>query len=360
MEHTKNRFFWILPVLFGALTLACWLHRPQEESLTERRKLAQLPDLTWRSVQSGSFASGFESYTQDQFPLRETFRQAKALFSLRVLGRLDNNGIYESKDGFLAQLEYPMDETSVDYAASRFQAVYDRYLSGSNRVYVSVIPDKSQFLNVPKLSYGDFIARLQADIPFAAYLDISDTLTLDSFYRTDTHWRQEAIFPAAQRLAAGMGKTLTADYTVQTAKTDFCGVYAGQSALNPKGEPLNYIWTPDWDSVTVWDREHDRAAGIFDWDALEGRDPYAFFLSGSVSLITLTNPEATTQDRLLLFRDSFGSSIAPYFLEQYREVTLVDIRYLSPERLEKLLDFTDCDVLFLYSTLVLNNSGTIK
>ena len=360
MEHTKNRFFWILPVLFGALTLACWLHRPQEESLTERRKLAQLPNLTWRGLQSGSFASSFESYTQDQFPLRETFRQAKALFSCRVLGRLDNNGIYESRDGYLAQLEYPMDEASVDYAASRFQAVYDRYLSGSDRVYVSVIPDKSQFLDVPKLDYNAFASRLQAGMPFATRLDISDTLTLNSFYRTDTHWRQEAIFPAAERLAAGMGKNLKLDYTVQTAKIDFRGVYAGQSALNPKGEPLNYIWSPQWDSVTVWDREHDRAVGIYDWEALEGRDPYECFLSGSVSLITLTNPKAATQDRLILFRDSFGSSIAPYFLEQYREVILVDIRYLSPERLGKLLDFTDCDVLFLYSTLVLNNSGTIK
>ena len=47
-------------------------------------------------------------------------------------------------------------------------------------------------------------------------------------------------------------------------------------------------------------------------------------------------------------------------LEQYREITLVDIRYLSPERLGKLLDFTDCDVLFLYSSLVLNNSETLK
>ena len=74
----------------------------------------------------------------------------------------------------------------------------------------------------------------------------------------------------------------------------------------------------------------------------------------------MVNPNAESEDRLILFRDSFGSSIAPYFLESYREVTLVDIRYLSPERLGKLLDFTDCDVLFLYSTLVLNNSETIK
>ena len=88
--------------------------------------------------------------------------------------------------------------------------------------------------------------------------------------------------------------------------------------------------------------------------------PYVMFLSGSKGLIQLTNLKAPSDKNLILFRDSFGSSIAPYFLEQYREITLVDIRYLSPERLGKLLDFTDCDVLFLYSSLVLNNSETLK
>ena len=75
--------------------------------------------------------------------------------------------------------------------------------------------------------------------------------------------------------------------------------------------------------------------------------------------MTLENPQAP-DNRLILFRDSFGSSIAPYFLEQYREITLVDIRYVSPQRLGKLVDFADCDVLFLYSSLVLNNSETLK
>ena len=227
----KNRFFWALPILYIALTLACWLHAPNSESLSERRKLAQMPKLSWSAIQSGSFASNFESYTQDQFPLRETFRQAKALFSVKVLGRQDNNQIYESKNGFLAKLEYPMKETSVDYAASRFQAVYDRYLSGNDRVFVALIPDKAAYLEgIPKLSYADFANRLKEKTPFASFIDLSGSLTLDSFYKTDTHWRQEQLGDAAGTVAAAMGKKLTMDYETRLATEDFLGVYAGQSA----------------------------------------------------------------------------------------------------------------------------------
>ena len=357
----KNRLFWALPILYIALTLACWLHTPNSESLSERRKLAQMPKCTWSAIQSGSFASNFESYTQDQFPLRETFRQAKALFSVKALGRQDNNQIYESKDGFLAKLEYPMKEASIDYAASRFQAVYDRYLSGTDRVFVALIPDKAAYLErIPKMSYADFANRLEEKTPFASFIDLSDSLTLDSFYKTDTHWRQEKLGKAANIIAAAMGKELTMDYETRLATENFLGVYAGQSALPVRGEPLYYLWNDSFDTLEIQDRERNRKIGVYDLTALDGRDPYELYLSGSLSLITVKNPNASSDDRLILFRDSFGSSIAPYFFESYAEVTLVDIRYLNVERLGAFLDFENSDVLFLYSTLVLNNSETLK
>ena len=84
------------------------------------------------------------------------------------------------------------------------------------------------------------------------------------------------------------------------------------------------------------------------------------FLSGSKSLLTIENPNASTDKELIVFRDSFGSSIAPLFAEGYAKITLVDIRYISPNMLGRFIEFTNQDVLFLYSTSVLNNSITIK
>lgn len=43
-------------------------------------------------------------------------------------------------------VEYPLNESSLDRAAGRFQYLYDKYLNGSNRVFLSVIPDKDCFL----------------------------------------------------------------------------------------------------------------------------------------------------------------------------------------------------------------------
>lgn len=239
--------------------------------------------------------------------------------------------------------------------------MYDRYLSGSSRVYLSVIPDKGYFLEgIPKMDHGAFVSRLREKTPFAAYIDLFPTLTLDSYYRTDTHWRQEAILPAAQALAKAMGKEIGSGFSVADTGICFKGVYAGQSALPVSGESMYYVTSPTLSAATVWDGEQGKAIGVYDFDRLTGRDPYEFYLSGSLSLVTLRNEKAAGKDRLILFRDSFGSSIAPYFLDCYQEVTLVDIRYIPVNRLGRLLDFENADVLFLYSTLVLNHSETLK
>ena len=84
------------------------------------------------------------------------------------------------------------------------------------------------------------------------------------------------------------------------------------------------------------------------------------FLSGSLPLLTITNQAAETDRELILFRDSFGSSIAPLLTSGYRKITLVDIRYLHPDVLNRYIEFDGQDVLFLYSTLVLNHSETLK
>lgn len=84
------------------------------------------------------------------------------------------------------------------------------------------------------------------------------------------------------------------------------------------------------------------------------------FLSGSLSLITIENPQATRDKKLILFRDSFGSALAPLLISGYREITLVDIRYIHPDHLGQFVDFEGCDVLFLYSTLVLGHGEMLK
>ena len=94
---------------------------------------------------------------------------------------------------------------------------------------------------------------------------------------------------------------------------------------------------------------------MYNMDLAVVRDPYEMYLSGSISVITIENPNASTDKELVIFRDSFGSSITPYFVEGYSKITMIDARYINEMMIGKFVEFTNQDVLFLYSTGVLNN-----
>ena len=351
----------IVAALWLALAVFAWVRPADAISESERRPLNQFPELNAQTIFNGSFMEKFEDYTLDQFPLRDAFRTLKANIQLKLFGQKDNNNIYVA-DGYAAQLEYPYDAASIDRALSRFQYVYDNYLTGCN-VFLTVVPDKGYYLaeenGYPAMDYEAMFADLQTDMPWTQFIDLTETLTLDSYSRTDTHWRQEAILPAAEKIAEALGVTV-GEFTEKNLNTPFYGVYCGQSALNLKPDESR-VMEADWMAdCKVYDAESNSWGDIYDLPKLEGQDPYEVYLSGSRSLLTIENPNAATDRELIIFRDSFGSSVAPLLVKDYAKVTLVDIRYMSPTILGNFIEFGGQDVLFLYSTLVLNNSETIK
>lgn len=357
----------LLAVLLFGLSGVAVFREKDDYSASERRQLSQMPSLSAKSLLSGSFMSGFEDFAVDQFPLREQFRTLKALANKYLFGKSENNGIY-IEDGYYAATQYPLDEDSVDHAANIFNSVYDRYFSdGDYNVYYSLIPDKNYFLQEQAaqlcIDYSRFEDLLGESMDRFSYIDIFDTLQLSDFYKTDTHWRQEKIRPAAETLLQGMQVPFDSaySYTEKELPVAFYGVYYGQAALPAEAETISYMDSTRFGKVSVYDHENRREIGVYDFEKAEGKDPYEFFLSGPLSLITIENPDAATDRELYLFRDSYGSSVAPYFIDSYAKITLIDIRYLQSAWVGNFVEFTQgSDVLFLYSTMVLNSSETLK
>lgn len=377
----KKKIF-VLGVVFFAVTIACWLQSPSAFSQSERRQLAQFPEISAETVISGQFASEFESYSQDQFPLREQFRSLKAVMEYGAFRKKDQHDLY-LKDGYVAQILYPLSEKSVSHATERFQAVYEKYLSASardGRIFASVIPDKGYYMAAdggwPALDYERLFEMVSSEMDYARYVDLTDALEREDYYKTDSHWRQEKLGDAVTVLgeAMGIGGDLTEpeEMDMETAMEDFRGVYFGQTALPLPGEPLRYLTFPELEECKAYNYETRETSGVYQLDKLEktektdkreARDPYDIFLGGACALITVENPSARAAgiDReLIMFRDSFGSSIAPLLLPAYSRITLVDLRYLSSDYLDQFIDFHGQDVLFLYSAAMINDSYTLK
>lgn len=360
----KKCVFWALPVilLWLGLCLFAWCKPQTDVSEAERRRLDRFPTLTLSALRTGSYMEDFESAATDQFPLREPFRRLRAVFACEVLGRLDSHEIY-SCDGYLEKLTGPVAEGSLAYAAERLTSLRAAYFPDS-RVFLAIVPDKGYFLPensiYPTMDYAALFARMEALLPFAEPVDLTAALSLDCYYRTDSHWRQERLGDAAAVLADALGVTLSGNYETEAVKTDFRGVYAGQSALPTEAETIYRLTNGVLEGCTVTNHETGETGGLWDWEALNDRDPYDFYLSGAVSLLTIENPAAPAEKELIVFRDSFGSSLIPLLAEGYGAITVVDTRYVRPDLLAGLVDFHGQDVLFLYSTALLNQSSALR
>lgn len=291
-------------------------------------------------------------------------RQEPAQPSVTPADTAPESGTLYTAEGYISKLDYPLRENMLQNAADKMQEVYQHLLSGTDcKVYFSVIPDKNYFLaprcGYPVLDHERLVQELQEKLPFAVYLDIFPALTLRSYYKTDLHWRQEKLSPVADVLAAGMGAKLTDAFTTCTWETPFRGAYA---ADDTDAETLYYLTSPLLESckVTSYNTGTPAPALLYDTDKAGGKNAYEMFLSGAQAILVLENAQAATARELVIFRDSFASSLAPLLASGYSRITLVDPRYIRSDHLAQFLTFDQQDVLFLYSATILNNSISWK
>jgi len=366
-ENTQNKIMvFLMAGILLILSLVCWFKPAKEYSDSERRVLAKFPQLSKETILTGRFMKDFETYTLDQFPLRDTFRGVKSFSTLYLFREKEINDLYV-EDGYVIKAEYPLSQPMIDNAAKKFQSIYEKYLQGTDTdIFLSIVPDKNFFAGEDTgrltMDYSQMVSSLMEQLPYMQYLDLFDCLNLKDYYYTDTHWKQENLLFVAQTLASGMGVPISTEYETKEVPEDFYGVYYGQLALPMKPDRIKYLTNPILESciVTNFDTGMPVVTPMYDLSKVTSKDPYELYLCGNSALVTIENPNALTSKELIVFRDSFGSSVVPLLATGYSKVTLVDIRYINSGMLGGFIKFKDQDVLFLYSTLVLNSSTSFK
>ncbi len=319
----------------------------------ERRKL-----VTSSSLKKDVFGN-LDDYYSDQFPFRDEFISLNSVINRYLLRDIESNNVYVLDD-YVIEKNYPMNMKSVDNFVNKINYINEEFLSNS-KVYLSIIPDKSYFLDDDKYLKLDFDSlinsvRNRVDV---SYIDIKDLLDLDDYYRTDIHIKQDSYFKVIEEL----DKYLNFNYKeIDYKRVNYSNFYGASSSKVPsffKPDDLVYLTNKITDDVQVKHLEFG-LKDVYDKEKLYGVDSYDVFLSGPSSFIEIINGESENSRELIVFRDSFGSSLVPILIPFYSKITVVDLRYISLEIVKDYIDFDGNDVLFLYSTLIINNSSTLK
>lgn len=343
-------FYTALIGIFGTII------KDKEISKTERRKLKQTPTITYEKLTNGTYFTELDDYTLDQMPARDTFRKIKGVTSKYLFNIKEENGVYE-KDGYLFEIT-KTSENSLDYFVNKINEINQNFKSN---VYFVKVPDKEYYKKgIIKKDYNLIDEKLKGLAKNIKQIDISDELTLNDYYKTDIHWKSNKLDKVTDKIKNTMNLKNNSIYTEKTL-SPFYGALYSRKVSSVKADEINYLTNETIESMGVYNYEKDKEDKVYNEDYFNNIDSYDIFLGGATPALKIINNKVESK-KLIVFRDSYGSSIIPFLAENYHEILVIDLRYVKFDNLKTLdIDLTNPDdVLFIYSINIINNSFSLK
>lgn len=326
-------------------------------SENEKRVLQGNPEFSGERLFNGKFGKEFENYLSDQFAGRDFFVGLNAYYDLAI-GRNGVNGVYAGKDGYL--IEKPVvpegsafadNIRAVNTFAQRTGITPDVIIvPTAGYICADKLPDvheeyrDEELLN--KAADGLTSARdIDLVAPFMALRDGEQL-----YYRTDHHWTSQGAYAAYRAYCEAKGiKPVPADRFSVEQVDGFYGTTYSRSALwLKKPDTIDLFIDKSKPEIKVEIPEADIVSdSLYFEDHLNREDKYPVFLDGNHGYVKITNADAKG-GKLLLIKDSYAHAMAPFLIENYSEVYMVDLRYYRQSVATLIRDEGIDNVLILY------------
>lgn len=357
--HRLGLLFFLLPVI----VLVSSIILPDTGfSEKENRILASRPALKLDQIISGGYEKQFETYENDQFPLRDMWITLKATTD-RLMGKVEENGVYLGKNGYLMEAFNAPSQTQYDATVNAMTSFAQKH--PDLKQYALIAPNSVNILksNLPAFAPADdqnpWIDKLKDSLTSAGvtFIDIRDTFTdhkaEDLYYHTDHHWTTLGAYYAYLQAAAVMGIDISSDsYDKAPVSQTFKGTLSAKSGFRSGETDELDVFLPNGDntlsSVVNYVDEQKKSASFYDTSKLNTRDKYALFFGGNHAQIKISTP-TESNNTLLVLKDSYANSFVPFLVQHYRKIIMIDPRYYYGD-LEQLLQVENVqEVLYLYN-----------
>lgn len=346
-------------IFIYGIVFANFFVKDKNYSETEKRILAQKPKLQLSDVMSGKYMEDYESYITDQFVARDIFVKVKSV-SERALGRKINNGVYFGKDGYLAEQFVSLDEELLEKNVNAI----GRFAKNTQvDVAFAIIPGSVEinkeklFVYMPDLNQREIIEKVYADLSESgiACVDMYSSLwehrEEEIFYHTDHHWTSLGAYYGYRAYAEAVGLVpAELDKNNKQLRTgEFYGTLFSKAGAFWT-EPDSIFTYVDDEGIVVEHVEGKtvKTGGLYDTSKLGGRDKYSMFLGGNQPLAVIKTGKQGFP-KLLVIRDSYSDSLAPFLTEHYSEIYMWDFRY-NKASVSKFIEENEIEqVLICYS-----------
>lgn len=328
-------------LLFG-MAVTFWLTPKKSFSAVEKRALQTRPKPDAASVLSGAYTDRLAAFYADQFPFRTAWVGLKGRTEI-LLGKGENNGILLGADGRLARRKFRMLTPSgavgdADFISdAQVAAACDGILRARENLsvpFVALLTGRNVDVCPSSFSYPtDFSdalneavqSRLQGKVTAPDLISLFRAGGEELYYRTDHHWTTAGAYLGYRTAMEALGQASAIlppeEFRREVVTDAFYGTLwaaGGMEWVSPDAVEVWYRGNEADFTVTADGRELD---GFYSFPRMENGDGYAIFLDGTHDVVTVQK-SGEKRPRLLVLRDSFGSSLAPFLVQHYDLVLL--------------------------------------
>ncbi len=349
----------VFAVFIYGIAFANIICKDRTFSEMENRMLAGKPAFSAERLWSGEFMSDFENYVTDQFVARDSFIKMKSAGEY-IFGKKINNGVYYGKEGYLAEQMLSLNAEQLDKninAIRKYSQVTDAnvmfaLIPGSVDINRDKLPS-----NIPDVNQKEAIGRIYGELDDTQVkcIDIYSTLRDNSdkalFYRTDHHWTSLGAYYGYRALCNEMEIEAVplSSYYENVKANDFYGtLYSKTGAFWVKPDFISTYVDEKGIEVLKYDGNTQTLGKLYEEKMLEKKDKYSMFLGGNQPLAVIST-EHVDLPKLLVIRDSYFDSLAPFLTEHFSQIHVVDFRYNRGNVEKYIKDNGIENVLIIYS-----------
>lgn len=348
-EILRQRIVFVVAsfALLFAQSIYLYLRPADVYSETEKRPLALFPALSGEELWSGSFMRHFETFANDQFPLRKDQLSLNQEMR-RLLLQRDNGSVYFGADGYLFNKVRIEDDRQFYTNAQLLQKLDEELATESGvKSYFALAPNKEAVLT-KEFPYGaphrdqDAYQRLLASLCRSIrYVDLSAPLRSAEgqiFYYTDHHWTTRGAFVACNAFFEAAGQRLLYEdrFEKRVVKDDFLGSLYARSAR----------WGQRRDSIELWQNkefetdpnsslevrgqnDEKRRLGLYVPEALASDSAYDVFSGGEEGFLSFHTSYAQNiqSESLVVYKDSFADAMLPFLTQRFGHIYYIDPRF---------------------------------
>lgn len=325
--------------------------KDKDFSIVENRTLQMFPEMTINRLLSGKVSTDFDNYITDQFVLRDAFVEVKSELEF-YLGKDENNSVYLSTNNMLIEGFYEPDYDLIDRSIAGIVnleknleiPIYTMVIPTQSDIYVETLP-----VHVPIYSQKTVISYIYDQLE--ENIDIYELLESKKdeyiFYNTDHHWTSLGAYYGYVAIASMLGRDVLdlSEYEVSTMVDNFNGTIYNKSGIRKVNPDTINVYTPNQEIIV------DTGAGIiskmlYDESYIDKSDKYSLFLGGNDPVVRI---EGEGEGNILFVKDSYTNSMAPFFIKQFKEIHLVDLRFMRAPVSEYVKEFEIDEIIICYS-----------